>query len=193
MLKRPKCYPLRKTTDSHSGNYAAELTTELVNNTMMVKVRIAAGSLFLGTFNANNIMADPLSGPQFGIPYSGALPERLQGWYKYQPGADNLDNDGNALGKPDECDIYAILYTGSVLTAKDVKDNPRIVAKARLKDRGVKGEWTKFDEEFVYYREPKSGEELKFSIVMTSSVNGDSYSGAVGSRLVVDDVEVVLR
>ena len=34
---------------------------------------------------------------------------------------------------------------------------------------------------------------LKFSIVMTSSVNGDSYSGAVGSRLVVDDVEVVLR
>lgn len=193
VLKRPKYYPLRKTTDAHSGNYAAELTTELVNNTMMVKVRIAAGSLFLGTFNANNIMADPLSGPQFGIPYSGALPERLQGWYKYQPGADNLDNDGNALGKPDECDIYAILYTGSVLTAKDVKDNPRIVAKARLKDRGAKGEWTKFDEEFVYYREPKPGEELKFSIVMTSSVNGDSYSGAVGSRLVVDDVEVVLR
>ena len=68
-----------------------------------------------------------------------------------------------------------------------------ILAKARLKDRGAKGEWTKFDEEFVYYREPKSGEELKFSIVMTSSVNGDSYSGAVGSRLVVDDVEVVLR
>lgn len=193
MLKRPERYPLRKTTDAHSGSYAAEIVTELVNNTMMVKVRIAAGSLFMGTFNASNIMADPLSGPQFGIPYSGGLPDRLQGWYKYQPGSDNLDNDGNALGKPDECDIYAILYTGDVITAKNVKRNPRIVAIARLKDRGAKGDWTRLDEAFEYMREPSIGEQLKFSIIMTSSVDGDVYTGAVGSRLVVDDLEVVLR
>lgn len=193
MLKRPERYPLRKTTDSHSGSYAAEIVTELVNNTMMVKVRIAAGSLFLGTFNASNIMADPLSGPQFGIPYSGGLPDRLQGWYKYAPGSDNLDNDGNAIGKPDECDIYAILYTGDVITAKEVKNNSRVVAMVRLKDRGPKGDWTRFDEVFEYMREPSAGEQLKFSIIMTSSVAGDVYTGAVGSRLVVDDLEVVLR
>lgn len=193
MLKRPERYPLRKTTDAHSGSYAAEIVTELVNNTLMVRVRIAAGSLFMGSFNASNIMADPLSGPQFGLPYSGALPDRLQGWYKYQPGDDNLDNYGNPLGKTDECDIYAILYTGDVITAKDVKNNPRIVAIARLKDRGEKSQWTHFDEPFEYVREPDPQERLKFSIIMTSSVQGDVYSGAVGSRLVVDDVEVVLR
>lgn len=193
MIKRPERYPLRKTTDAHSGSYAAEIVTELVNNTMMVKVRIAAGSLFMGTFNSSNIMADPLSGPQFGIPYSGGLPARLQGWYKYQPGSENLDNDGNALGKPDECNIYAILYTGDVITAKDVKNNPRIVAIAQLKDRSAKSDWTRLDEEFVYKREPAAGERLKFSIIMTSSAEGDVYSGAVGSRLVVDDIEVVLR
>lgn len=193
MIGRPERYPLRKTTDSHSGSYAAEIVTELVNNTAMVKVRIAAGSLFLGSFNASNIMADPLSGPQFGIPYSGGLPDRLQGWYKYQPGSDNLDNDGNSLGKSDECDIYAILYSGSVITAKNVKNNPNIIAIARLKDGSAKSTWTKFDEEFVYSRQPAAGEVLKFSIIMTSSVEGDTYSGAVGSRLVVDDIEVVLK
>lgn len=193
MIGRPERYPLRKTTDSHSGSYAAEIVTELVNNTAMVKVRIAAGSLFLGSFNASNIMADPLSGPQFGIPYSGGLPDRLQGWYKYQPGSDNLDNDGNSLGKSDECDIYAILYSGSVITAKNVKNNPNIIAIARLKDGSAKSTWTKFDEEFVYSRQPAAGEGLKFSIIMTSSVEGDTYSGAVGSRLVVDDIEVVLK
>lgn len=193
MLKRPERYPLRKTTDAHTGGYAVELTTELVNNTMMQKVRIAAGSLFLGTFNTSNIMADPLSGPQFGIPYGGALPSRLQGWYKYQPGSENLNNDGVSVGRADECDIYAILYTGDLITAKNVKDNPRIIATARLKDRGPRSGWTFFDEEFVYVREPAAGEKLKFSIIMTSSVEGDTYTGAVGSRLVVDDVEVVLR
>lgn len=193
MIGRPERYPLRKTADSHSGSYAAEIVTELVNNTAVVKVRIAAGSLFLGSFNASNIMADPLSGPQFGIPYSGGLPDRLQGWYKYQPGSDNLDNDGNSLGKPDACDIYAILYSGNVITAKNVKNNPNIIAIARLKDGSAKSTWTKFDEEFVYRRQPAAGESLKFSIIMTSSVEGDTYSGAVGSRLVVDDIEVVLK
>lgn len=193
MLGRPERYPLRKTTDAHSGDYAVELTTELVNNTLMQKVRIAAGSLFLGSFNASNIMADPLLGPQFGIPYGGALPSRLQGWYKYQPGSENLNNDGVSVGRADECDIYAILYTGDLITAKNVKDNPRIIATARLKDRGPQSGWTFFDEEFVYVREPAAGEKLMFSIIMTSSVEGDTYTGAVGSRLVVDDIEVVLR
>ena len=108
-------------------------------------------------------------------------------------------------GRVDECDIYGVFYERTAdmdyLDGNNVlsDDNPNIIAIARLDEEERKGaaDWTFFNKEFVY----RSGktldpEKLKngvyaLAVVMTSSIEGAKFSGAIGSTLLVDEIEVV--
>ena len=81
---------------------------------------ITAGSLFLGSFDLGSAMGNPLKGTQFGIPYVGE-PVKFSGWYKYTPGAEFYDKDGNVVeGQTDEFAIYALLYEAKGKDGKEV-------------------------------------------------------------------------
>ena len=199
---RPSEFPVvTKTTDAHSGSYAAEIKTVELGG--ISGISIAAGALFLGTFDGSVVMNNPLAAPRFGIPWSGARPVLLKGWYKYKPGKKLVNKKGNTVDGTDELSVWAVLYSGAQMNAREL-DEPqnegRIIAKAVLTPSAPQGDYTKFSVPFVYKRDLKPGEKLQFSIILSSSarggkiVNGEAeYIGAVGSVLTVDDLEITLR
>lgn len=108
----------------------------------MVKMPIAAGNLFLGSFDVQNATAKPLKATRFGLPFT-RKPLRLKGWYKYQPGTGEFiarDRNKDKIvvpGQEDSGDIYAVLYEsagleGNVLDGNNVLTSPNIVALARV-------------------------------------------------------------
>ena len=75
---------LEKTTDAHSGSFAAKLITRRIFG------QVASGSMYTGSFFLN--LADPKSSAKQGIPFA-ARPARFLGWYKYTP----VDGDSAVL------------------------------------------------------------------------------------------------
>ncbi|QJB31416.1 PCMD domain-containing protein [Chitinophaga oryzae] len=191
--KDPMEYPLRVTTDAYHGQHAAEMVTRkgtALSN--LVGIKLFAGSLFVGVFDAQFAFLEPLKATQFGQPYIGK-PLRFTGYYKYKPGANYQDKAGNIVpGMTDSCAVYAVLYSGTTrLDATNISNSERIIATAYLPDGSTRENWTRFDIPFVLKRQIDSKEKMMMAIVASSSKNGDSYKGAIGSRLVLDSLEIV--
>ncbi|MXV52886.1 hypothetical protein GS399_18080 [Pedobacter sp. HMF7647] len=192
--QRRDAYPTRFTSDAYSGKGAAEMVT--IKGTFLsdfVGAYIFAGSLFLGDFNPEFALANPLQATEFGEPYVG-LPKSFTGYYKYTPGPVFQDENQNPVsGKTDQCAIYAVLYEGpDKLNATNIHTSDRIIATATLPDGSAKSSFTRFDIPFTYIqgRDP-AGKNLLMAIVASSSVEGDHYRGAIGSKLVVDSLAIV--
>ncbi|SEW50684.1 PCMD domain-containing protein [Chitinophaga arvensicola] len=191
--KDPLEYPLRRSTDAYHGQYAAELVTRAgtaLSN--LIGIKLFAGSLFVGVFDPSSALAAPLKATQFGQPYAGK-PSRFIGYYKYQPGEKYQDKAGNIIADmKDSCSIYAVLYRGTTrLDATNIHTSDRIVATASIPDGGPRAVWTRFDIPFTQVRPYAAAEKLMLAIVASSSQDGDSYKGAIGSRLVLDSVQVI--
>ncbi|NML39354.1 hypothetical protein HHL17_19295 [Chitinophaga sp. G-6-1-13] len=189
----PMAYPLRATTDAYHGKYAAEMVTR--EGTVLsgwVGIKLFAGSMFLGVFNIENAFAKPLEATEFGQPYKGQ-PLRFTGYYKYKPGAQYQDKAGTIVpGMIDSCAVYAVLYTGTTrLNATNIHNSDRIVGTAYLPDGSARENWTRFDIPFMMKRKVDGNEKLMMAIVASSSKDGDNYKGAIGSRLVLDSLEIV--
>ncbi|SMG46654.1 PCMD domain-containing protein [Sphingobacterium psychroaquaticum] len=209
-LNNPEQYPTTfTTTDKRSGTSAALLETKLTGALgAMFGKPIAAGNLFIGSFNTNSALLDPLNATRFGLPYN-RIPLALEGYYKYSPGPKVTDKNMKEVNMADSCDIYAVLYNREELAATekgrtylnggDILTHKSIVAIARL-ENGSKTEGTGF----VHFRVPFQykaafNERLVFNmdynlaIVMSSSKYGDQFLGAVGSKLTVDDIKIITQ
>ena len=77
-----------------------------------------------------------------------------------------------------------------VLTGHDVNTSELRVAVANIIVEDIK-EYTPFNIEFEYLQEYDRNSKYKFAIVCSSSKDGDSFKGAGGSTLIVDEFEVV--
>jgi hypothetical protein len=75
-----------------------------------VGMPIAAGNLYIGSFDFRYAMSATLKATQFGFQSKIGEPDSLKFWYKYQRGAIYKDKDGNVLNRLDNPDIYAVLY-----------------------------------------------------------------------------------
>lgn len=190
--KNPEAYPLRATTDSKDGTHAAELLT-MKGTTLseIVGIKLFAGSLFLGIFDAENAFVAPLKATQFGQPFNGRA-NRFTGYYKYTPGPAYQDKAGNPVpGITDSCAIYAVLYSGTIrLDATNIHNSDRIIARAYLPDGSARNNYTQFDIPFTYLPGKVAKGDMMMAIVASSSKNGDTYQGAIGSRLVVDSLRI---
>ena len=129
------------------------------------------------------------------------VPVRITGYYKYKPGEKYIDQDLKEVqGKVDEADIYSVIYRNKdeqgnpvMLNGGDVKTSPYVMLKAEVASLPPTDEWTPFEMVF-------SGQQLdesllrdrgyNFTIVFSSSKDGASFLGAIGSTLYVDKVEV---
>lgn len=192
--KEPSAYPTRSTNDGFNGTKGAELVT--IPGTQLssfIGAYLLAGSFFLGTFNSSLALLSPLQATQFGQPYVG-LPDTLRGVYKYAPGARFQDENQQIIpGRTDECSIYAVLYRGPErLDATNVLTSDRVIATAILEDGSAKASFTEFAIPFSYNSQPDSThKDLMMAIVASSSKEGGTYRGAIGSRLVLDDIRVI--
>ncbi|AIM36339.1 hypothetical protein KO02_06215 [Sphingobacterium sp. ML3W] len=190
---RSDAYPTRSTTDGYLGTKAAELVT--IKGTPLselIGIRLYAGSLFLGNFNASQAMLNPLKATEFGVPYKG-LPKSFTGYYKYSAGPDFINKAGQIQpGVKDKCAIYAVLFNGpDRLNATNIMTSDQVIAMAELRDGSDKANFTRFDIPFVYKQQAVISKNLMMAIVTSSSAEGDQYRGAIGSRLVVDSLSIV--
>ncbi len=169
----------------------------------VVGMPIAAGNLFIGTFNASQAMTFPLRATRFGLQLVGGRPLFFEGYYKYTAGdivIDKFKHEHPEL--KDTCDIYAVLYEVAPdnfqpLRGDDVLSSERIVALARIDDPGEPQAWTHFKETFrpmngKTFEEQRLREDgYAIAIVATSSREGANFQGAIGSTLYVDELRIV--
>lgn len=108
-----------------------------------LRMPIAAGNLFIGSFDASNAVIAPLKSTLFGLPF-GKKPLKFTGKYCYKPGVSfvagvNKNLKPNLISYADSCDIYAVLYDAEglengALNGDNVLTSKNIVALARVKD-----------------------------------------------------------
>ncbi len=201
----PSLYPIHSTTQAAGGKLAAEMSTRKGPGSILgiINIPIVAGSLFTGVLNPVYALKDPLLATQFGQPCD-EKPLRFRGYYMYKAGmGDYIDPKGNVLpGVKDTCAIYSVFFRvdkdTQLLDGTNVLNHPNIVAVAMLSGQeraGTVGDGlVRFDVPFVYTStDPVDFEKnrYKLAVIFSSSYYGDRYEGVPGSRLVVDEVEVL--
>lgn len=165
---------------------------------------ISAGSIFTGFFNSDNVdPSNPEAAIEFGTPFAGR-PTKLSVKYSYAPGTENKDKAGNVLDYNDACDIYALL---EVRSGNEIER----LATAWFRSDAQKDEFTTVEIPFTYgeladsfpsYMRPLNNRYVSkdsanfvspthITFVASSSYDGANFAGAIGSTLIIDDVEMV--
>lgn len=163
---------------------------------------IAAGNLFLGTFNTSIALRDALHATEMGIPFT-QQPSKLTGYYRYQPGAEFKNKQQVTIpNRTDSADVYAVLYRNHdeqgqpvVLYGDNVLTSPLIVSRARMDYVKPVDEWTPFEIPFQQVaaidEELLQGRGYSLALVFAASIHGDTFEGAIGSTLYIDKVRII--
>lgn len=196
--KKPDEYPTT-VAEGRSGGYAAKMQTVYTSSFAAATGNpIAAGNLFLGSFKTN--LFNTLKSTKFGLPYSGELPKSVRTYYKYKAGKEVRNQDFNPIpGAVDTFDIYAIIFESQAkenyLYGDHNFKDPRNVAIARVSaaDRLETSNWREvsFPFKLVEGKKYDPSKEYVLAIVMSSSIDGAYFTGAIGSTLIVDKLELI--
>lgn len=197
----PELFPTHSSDDGYS-NKCVCLNTQFAGEFgKTMKKPIAAGNLYLGKFNVNNVLFSPLKTTEFGIPID-RNPIRVIGYYKYQPGKEFTNAEMHVIpGRTDEASIYAVFYRNTDDDGKEVKlygddvlTSPYLVKKAVVASLPPTNEWTRFE---MIFEGDEPDDELvatrgyNLSVVFSSSKDGAAFEGSIGSTLYVDEVKVI--
>ncbi len=201
---KPEEYPTIPWDETSVSGHAVKLetcSTGLFGS--MMSMPIAAGNLFIGTFDVSNALQDAMAATRFGLPFN-KKPVSFEAYYRYKPGPTFINRSGAVQeGRVDTPDLYAVLYRNTdengqafTLQGDNVLTHPNIVAIARNTDYVHDFDnWTHINIPFEY-REEIDRELLRsygysLAVVFTSSIEGASFCGAVGSTLIVDEARVI--
>lgn len=172
------------------------------------KMPIAAGNLFLGEFDTKKALTANAAGvkgvlaTKFGLPI-GSQPVSFSGFYKYKRGDVFTDKNNEVKDSKDYGSIYAVFYDNHdangepfVLHGDDVLSSDQIISIANIGQIDDTPEWTAFNLNFKL-QPGKAIDPVKLAnrgynlaIVSSSSINGATFEGAVGSTLWIDDFSI---
>ncbi len=154
-------FPTERTSDAQSGSYAARMETKSI---FLVP---AGGTLFTGYLIPNMTSTKAM----LGVPFTDK-PSSINGYYKYTPA---YYNGGQSI---DSCAIHAMLsyWDGSQRV---------IIAEAIYFSSDTVTNYTAFSIPFVYFL-PNTPDTI--TVVFSSSKNGESFVGGIGSTLYIDNV-----
>ena len=165
---------------------------------------ISAATIYTGKFDPDKInISDPQAAIDFGTPFSGR-PKSFKVKYAFVPGAENKDKQGNPLTYRDACDIYLLLEV------RNDAGNKRL-ATAWFRNENTVENLTDLNVPLIYgelpgdapeYAKPPDGRYVRADsaefilpthliFVATSSFDGANFAGAVGSALIIDDLELM--
>lgn len=163
--------------------------------------KVTSGSVFTGVFEVN--IGNTLKSTKFGYPCL-KKPVAFKGSYKYSAGkvyyacadptkANEVKEDATQKDSPAmnavlyEVDTYAF----DILDGTNLLTSDKIVAIASV-DGKEQAEYTDFNVNFVFEKDKSfdPAKKYKLAIVCSSSKKGDQFSGAPGSVLYVDNLEV---
>lgn len=202
MAKQPEDYPTTVDPLGVNGNCVKLVTKGTGGFGAIMGMPIAAGNIFIGTFDAKNATSDALNATRFGLQIANGKPLTLSGYYKYTAG-DTFQDEHQTVHPElhDTADIYAVIYEVDPsnfvpLNGNDVLSSDRIVMLARIANPGEPADWKHFSEPFVEV----NGKEFDtdrfwnngyaIAVVATSSRQGAFFQGAVGSTLYIDEIKV---
>ena len=154
---------VNKTTDSHSGQYAAEITTGEFGSF------IIPGLLVCGEVGDIDLQ-NPTEVIKRGQPFT-ALPEKFMGYFKHSPvNGDSavanamLTRYNNGAGKRDTIALAEELFKTEVSS------------------------YTEFEVDFDYYMQGVTPDTIIISLV--SSAGGQDLAGQPGSKLFIDELSL---
>ena len=198
----PEAYPSTVLDEGYEGKGVKLVTCSTGKFGQMVKLPLAAGNLFLGTFDMSIALKTPRLATGFGLPFD-KKPKTFTGYYKYKPG-ENFQNKDESIveGKVDEASVYAILYRNHdedgnpvVLNGDNVQTSPLIVAKAIAANIVPTDKWTEFTVDFSYLEDFDldllENRGYNLAVVFSSSADGAFFQGAIGSTLCIDNVKII--
>lgn len=210
--KTPKQYPTAPLEEGYKG-YGVSLATRSTGRAGLgMNMPIAAGNLFTGEFIVRTATSEPLESTHFGAGDFCVItkkPLKFSGYYQYTPGKTVTNRQMEKLeGVVDKGDIYAVLFRNTIkdengedqifyLDGTNVKTSPQIVAIAEAPEiNKTEGGWNRFEVEFNYRAEIDpvilANRGYSLAIVCTSSIEGANFQGAVGSKLLVDELHVLV-
>jgi len=164
----------RQCDTAHSGNYSVELFN------VSVFGQVATGTLTNGRVHTpsdmnsdNGYVFTDTTDSRWNTAFTGR-PDSLTGWYRYYPAAN------------DRGTVYAILHTGTTQTPPVEDDTSMWIGTAsfQLPPNEV-NEWKRFSVPFRYYSDKKP----KF--ILFSITSGAGAQAQAGSRLLMDDLDVI--
>ena len=198
----PEAYPSTVLDEGYEGKGVKLVTCSTGPFGQMVKLPLAAGNLFLGTFDMSIALKTPRLATGFGLPFD-KKPKTFTGYYKYTPGEKFQNKDESIVdGKVDEASVYAILYRNHdedgnpvVLNGDNVQTSPLIVAKAIAANIVPTDKWTEFTVDFSYLEDFDldllENRGYNLAVVFSSSDEGAFFQGAIGSTLCIDNVKII--
>ena len=172
-----------------------EDTMVIVKTAMAGSIPIAAGTLFTGKFNLAGAISnptDPKKATTFGIPFFWR-PVSIKFKYKYTAGPNNIKatliNPSNIYGGFtidtldgfDKCNVYAILE-------KRTDTETIEIGRANFISASTEDLLLETIADFIY---TNTENPTHITVVFTSSKDGDLWTGAVGSELIIDDLELI--
>lgn len=198
--KTPEEYPTLQSVDGRTGKCLKLVTRSTGSFGSGVGMPMAAGNLFIGTFDVLNALSNPLKATKFGMPFK-YNPTYLSGYYKYTAGKIYKEGGKEVTGKKDMFNIYAMFFetdgTLQYLDGTNQLSHQNIISSAQIENGSETTQWKRFEIPFIL-RDGKSIDPVKLAagryrlaIVFTSSIHGDVFNGAEGSTLMIDDVEVI--
>lgn len=200
----PDVYPTVPDPNGYKGACIRLTTCDTGSWGKNFKKPIAAGNLFFGKFNSKFALTQTLKSTEMGIPFMKE-PVKVTGYYKYTPGDVFTDKNMKQVeGRVDEPNIYAVFYRNQdaegnsvVLHGDDIMTSPLIVSKAQVAALPATTEWTAFEMTFNSLspvdKALLNSRGYNLALVFSSSKTGDTFEGAVGSTLCVDEVEIMFK
>lgn len=197
----PEGYPTARLAAGKVGQ-GVKLTTQSTGNLGAIMGKpMAAGNLFMGEFDLAASITNPLKSLHLGVPVD-LVPKGVKGFFKYKAGPVYKENGVVQPNKKDTWDIYAVFFeTDASLKYLDGTNkftHPNIFSIARVTDaqRIETSEWTEFyipfevlNNQTIDQQKLKDG-KYSLTLVFTSSIDGDTFAGAVESTLLIDEIEL---
>lgn len=193
-------YPTVQDENGYIGKCAKLITRDTGSFGSQFGMPIAAGNLFMGSFNLATALTDALKSTRFGYPFY-YKPISLSGYYKFTAGPTFYSQGKEVPGRKDIFNIYAMFYEmdkdGTALDGYFKAYGytaPNLVALALIDNPQETTQWTRFEIPFRYdYGKEIDLQRLKeggynIAIVFSSSIDGDVFDGAPGSTLWLDEV-----
>ena len=199
---QPMDYPTTPLLNGYDGAGVCLTTCDTGPFGRMANKRLAAGNMFLGTFDIRIAMSDHLHATRFGIPFT-SRPETFTGYYTFEPGATVQDFNGNPIaGRTDSASVYAVFYRNHdsrgnevALYGDNVLSSDLLVAVAKMEYVAPTTQWTPWNVKFEYREEIDeqllANRGYSLAIVFSSSASGGDFIGPIGSRLCVDKVRLI--
>ena len=162
---------ISRSTDAHTGSYAAKLVNKNVPFVNIVANGILTNGIVHTTTNPqDSYVYTDVNSSDHSQPFT-SFPDSIVGWYKYAP-------QGNDVGN-----IQVLLHGSYGQLPVDASTS--IIALAEF-DFSANSNWTRFSTPFIYYPTINNP-----SYILCNISAGDSTQAVANSELKIDDLELI--